>query len=243
MKIAVLGTGNVGRTLAGRLAEVGHDVVVGTRDPVATLARTEPDGMGTPPFAQWQAGHPAVRLVPFADAGAHGEVVVNATAGGGSLAALEAVGAASLDGKVLLDVGVPLDFSHGFPPSLLVKDTDSLAEQIQRAAPEARVVKSLNTMNCAVMVDPSRVPGPHDVFLAGDDPAAKEVVKGLLRELGWADEVIRDVGDLSAARGLEMFVALWVRLYASLGTADFNIHVAVAAEASGASKASGASNG
>ena len=146
MKISVLGTGSVGRTLAGRLAALGHEVVVGTRDPEATLARTEPDNQGTPPYAQWQQQNPAVRLLPFADAGAHAELLVNATSGAVSADALAAAGIAERDGLVVLDVANPLSS----PPdglALSVANTDSLAETLQRQFPAARVVKSLNTVN------------------------------------------------------------------------------------------------
>lgn len=225
MKISVLGTGMVGQALAGRLAELGHVVVVGTRDPAATLARTEPDGTGHPPFAVWHAAHGEVPLVALAEAGEHGEVLVNATSGGASLAALEAVGADRLAGKVVLDVANPLDFSNGSPPSLSVVNTDSLAEVLQRAFPHARVVKSLNTMNCSVMVDPARLGADTDVFVAGDDAQAKAVVTGLLHELGWPAESVRDLGRLSSARGTEMFLPLWLSLMQSLGTGEFNVKV------------------
>jgi predicted dinucleotide-binding enzyme len=226
MNIAVLGTGMVGRAIGGRLTELGHDVVIGTRDVVQTLARTERDAMDNPPYAEWQRENPAVHLVTFAEAGAHGELVVNATAGGASLDVLVAAGASNLSGKVVVDVANALDFSQGWPPTLSVANTDSLGEQIQRAFPDARVVKTLNTMNARVMVEPSRVPGRHHVFVAGDDAAAKETVKGLLRELGWPAESIVDVGGIQAARGLEMYLPLWLSLMGSLGTADFNVAVA-----------------
>lgn len=147
MKISVLGTGMVGRALAGRLAELGHDVVIGTRDVEQTLARTESsDARGTPPYAAWQQVNPQVSLVPFAAAGAHAELVVNATtAGAVSLAALEEVGEANLAGKVLLDLALSLDRSEG-TPHLLFANTDSLGEQIQRAFPAAHVVKPLHTV-------------------------------------------------------------------------------------------------
>ena len=225
MKIAVLGTGMVGRAFAARLVDLGHDVVVGTRDVDATLARTEPDGMGNPPYAVWQQEHPQVRLAPLADAGAHGEVVVNATSGQGSQAALEAAGAGNLAGKVVLDVANPLDFSQGMPPVLSVANTDSLAERLQAAFPDARVVKTLNTMNAYVMVDPARLPGRHNVFVAGEDTAAKETVKELLREFGWPDEAIVDLGGIRAARGAEMFLPLWLSIWGALGTGDFNIGI------------------
>jgi predicted dinucleotide-binding enzyme len=225
MKIAVLGTGMVGRAVAARLADLGHDVVVGTRDVEATLGRTEPDGMGNPPYAQWQHEHPNVRLAALADAGAHGEVIVNATSGQVSQAALEGAGAGQLAGKVILDLANPLDFSQGRPPVLSVANTDSLAERLQAEFPDARLVKALNTMNAYVMVDPARLSGLHNVFVAGDDADAKETVKGLLRAFGWADEAIVDLGGIRAARGMEMFLPLWLSLYGVLGTGDFNIGI------------------
>jgi 8-hydroxy-5-deazaflavin:NADPH oxidoreductase len=224
MDIAVLGTGSVGRTLAGKLSELGHVVVVGTRDPEATLARAESDAMGNPPYSVWQADHPAVRLAPFAEAAASGELVVNATGGGGSLDALAQAGEQNLAGKVLLDVSNPLDFSQGFPPTLSVKDTDSLAEQIQRAFPEVRVVKTRNTMTAAVMVDPGRVGGgDHSVFVSGNDPEAKQTVVSLLADFGHTDVI--DLGDLSTARGAEMYLPLWLRVMGAVGTPFFNIKV------------------
>jgi predicted dinucleotide-binding enzyme len=217
MKIAVLGTGTVGRTIAAKLAELGHEVVIGTRDPAATLARTEPDAMDNPPFPVWQAEHPAVRLAPFAEAAAQGELVVNATGGTGSIDALTRAGERNLAGKVLLDVSNPLDFSRGFPPSLFVSDTDSLAEQIQRAFPGVRVVKSLNTMNAAVMVDPGSVGGgDHSTFVSGDDAEAKQIVVELLGSMGHTDVI--DLGDLSSARAAEMLLPVWLRLMRALGT-------------------------
>lgn len=225
MKIAVLGTGMVGRAVAGRWSALGHDVVIGTRDVDATLARTDADGMGNPPYAEWAQGQPDIRLVTFADAGEHGEILVNATSGDGSLAALEAVGADRLAGKVVIDIANPLDFSAGFPPSLSVVNTDSLGEQLQRAFPEARVVKTLNTMNALVMVDPMRLPGDHNVFVAGGDADAKALVEGLLGEFGWPPESIIDLGGLRAARGTEMYLPLWLSLMQTLGSPNFNIKI------------------
>src|SRR4051794_536297 len=224
MRIAVLGTGTVGRTIAAKLAELGHEVVVGTRDPESTLARTDTDAMGNPPYSVWQADHPGIRLAPYPDAAAGAELVVNATGGSGSLEALNLAGEENLEGTVLLDISNPLDFSRGFPPSLFVSDTDSLAEQIQRAFPGARVVKSLNTMTAALMVDPGGVGGgDHSVFVSGDDPEAKRTVTSLLEQLGHRDVI--DLGDLSTARGAEMYVPLWLRMMGALGTPMFNIKV------------------
>jgi predicted dinucleotide-binding enzyme len=225
MKVAVIGTGMVGRALAGRLARLGHDVVVGTRDVQQTLARTQPDAKGTPSYAHWQHDHSDVRLATFADAGAHAEVVVNATAGAASLLSLQAVGAANLNGKVLVDLAVPLDYSHGRPPRLMYANTDSLGERIQSAFPGAHVVKTLNTMYFEVMVDPSRVPGHHNVFVAGNAIAAKGVVKDLLRQFGWPESAIVDLGGMEAARATEMYVPLLFSLMGALGTSDLNMAI------------------
>lgn len=224
MKIAVLGTGMVGRALAGRLVELGHEATVGTRDVEATMARTESDAMGNPPYADWALAHPQVRLATFADAAADAELVVNATAGNVSIAALEAAGREHLAGKVLLDVANPLDYSQGFPPTLFVSNTDSLAEQIQAAFPEARVVKSLNTMNAFLMTDPRRLAdADHTVFVSGDDPGAKLLVTELLRSFGHTDVI--DLGDISTARGTETLLPVWVRLYGVLGVPTFQFKI------------------
>jgi predicted dinucleotide-binding enzyme len=225
MKIAVLGTGMVGRTIAGALAGLGHDVVIGTRDPQATLARAEPDMMGTAPFAQWHAENSEISLVPFADAAADAELIVNATNGSGSLAALAAVGTGNLAGKVIMDIANPLDFSQGMPPSLNPVNTNSLGEEIQRAFPQSRVVKTLNTMNASVMVDPARVAGgDHSVFVSGDDADAKAAVTEILKGFGHRDVI--DLGDITSARGSEMLLPIWLRLWDALGTGEFNFKIA-----------------
>jgi predicted dinucleotide-binding enzyme len=213
MRIGVLGTGTVGTTIGSRLAGLGHDVMLGSR--------TADNEAATAWAAESGGSHGT-----FADAAAHGELVFNCTNGAGSLAALEAAGSDNLAGKTLVDVSNPLDFSQGFPPSLSVCNTDSLAEQIQRAHPDAKVVKALNTMNAAVMVDPSLVHGEHEVLVAGDDDGAKEEAKALLAEFGWPQSSILDLGGLTAARGLEMWLPLWLRLYGAVGTGTFNLHVA-----------------
>ena len=222
MKIAVLGTGVVGKALAEGLVELGHEVVVGTRNPADTLARTEPDVAGGPPFAQWRQAHPAVGLAGLAEAAGQAELVVNATSGAGTMAALEAAGEDNLAGKVLMDVANPLDFSRGMPPTLLVADTDSLGEQIQRRFPRTRVVKTLNTMRAHLMVHPGELgDGQHTAFVSGDDPEAKRSVIELLAGFGHTD--IIDLGDISTARGAEMYLALWLRIWGVLGTTMFNI--------------------
>ncbi len=223
MKFAVLGTGSVGRAIASRLADLGHDVTIGTRDPQSTLARTETDGMGNPPYAEWAAQHTDIQLASFAAAAAGAEVVVNATSGGMSLEVLALAGADNLAGKVLIDIANPLDFSQGMPPTLLVKDTDSLAEQVQRAFPAARVVKTLNTMTAALMVRPDTLPEGSSVFVSGNDAEAKSTVTTLLVEFGHTDVI--DLGDLSTARGAEMLLPLWIRLMSALGTPIFNFKI------------------
>lgn len=223
MNIAVLGTGTVGQAIAGRLDQLGHSVVVGTRDPEATLARTEPDGMGNPPFPMWRADHTGVGLATFAEAAADAELVVNATSGAAALDVLGLAGAANLAGKPLVDISNPLDFSQGFPPTLSVKDTDSLGEQIQRAFPEAKVVKTLNTLTASLMVDPASLGESSTIFVSGDDEGAKATVVSLLESFGH-DDVI-DLGPLETARGTEMLLPLWLRLMGALGTGSFNIKV------------------
>ena len=212
MRIAVLGSGTVGRTLSTRLAELGHTVTLGTRDPDATRARPEVEEV------------PGVSLATFHDAVAEVDVVVVALGGAVALDVLESIGPARLAGTVLVDVTNPLDFSAGFPPTLSVRDTDSLAEQVQRLLPDTKVVKTLNTMNAAVMAHPERVGGgDHTVFVSGDNPTAKAVVQGLLIEMGHTD--VLDLGGIETARGAEMFLPLWLRLMGALGTADFQVKV------------------
>ncbi|WP_434992609.1 NADPH-dependent F420 reductase [Arthrobacter sp. Ld5] len=221
MKIAILGTGSVGRTLAARLAGLGHDVTIGTRDTEATLARTE--GMSHESFAAWAGEHPAVALAGFADAAAGADLVINATNGGASLDVLTRVGEQILAGRTILDLANPLDFSGGMPPTLLVKDTDSLGEQIQRAFPTAHVVKSLNTLTAELMAYPGNLPEAGTVFVSGNDADAKRTVTALLTDLGHQDVI--DLGDITTARGPEMLLPVWLRLWGALGTPLFNVKV------------------
>jgi hypothetical protein len=224
MKFGIFGTGIVGRTLAARLAQLGHEAMIGTRNVADTLARTQPDRMGNPPFGEWHRQNAAVRLGSFAEAAAFGEMLVNATSGTGAPEALQAAGEANLAGKVLIDIANPLDYSTGMPPSLFVKDTDSLGEQLQRAFPDLRVVKTLNTMNAHVMVYPASVAdGDHTVFVSGNDAGAKAAVADLLRSFGWKD--ILDLGDITTARGVEMILPVWLRLRTVLQTSRFNFKI------------------
>lgn len=223
MKIAVIGTGKVGRAFADRLAGLGHDVVIGTRDPQITLARTESDDKGTPPLEEWFAEHPDARLVTMSEAGAHGEVVINATAGANAITALELVGTENLAGKVLLDLSLPLDLSAGWPPRLSIANDDSLGEQIQRAFPLTRVVKSLNTVQYEIMLEPARLPGRHILFVSGNDSEAKEAARKLLNQFGWEDEVILDLGDITTARATEMYSRLQFTIADYYGDYHMNI--------------------
>ncbi|MGH2687499.1 MAG: NADPH-dependent F420 reductase [Actinomycetota bacterium] len=224
MRVGILGSGTVGRTLAGKIASLDHDVMLGTRDPAATLARTDTGPMTPQTFAQWHAANAEVKLGRFDEAAAHGELVVSATSAAAALAALEAAGAGNLAGKTLIDTSNPLDFSAGFPPSLSVCNTDSMGERIQAAFPDTRVVKALNTVNALVMVDPDAVgAGDHDILLCGNDTDAKEEVVTLLRSFGWRNVV--DLGDIVGARGMEMYLPLWLRLMGAGGTPMFNVRI------------------
>lgn len=212
MNVAVLGTGVVGRTLATRLVALGHAVTMGSRR------------AGNEKAAAWVASAGDLASEgSFADAASAAALVINATAGAGSIEALTAAGARNLAAKVLVDVANPLDFSHGMPPTLTVCNGDSLGEQIQRAFPEARVVKSLNTVNCDVMVDPGIVPGSHTMFVAGNDGGAKSEVRGLLESFGWPPGDVVDLGDITASRGLEMYLPLWLRFWGATGTGHLNV--------------------
>lgn len=213
MKIGVFGTGVVGHTIASKLASLSHEVKMGARD------------AANPKAAEWvkSAGGRGTQGT-FAEAASFGEILFNCTSGQGALAALQAAGAKNLAGKILIDVSNPLDFSKGMPPLLTVCNTDSLGEQIQRAFPETKVVKTLNTMNCNLMVDPASLPGEHDVFVSGNDAAAKGRVTELLKGwFGWRQVV--DLGDITTARGVEMVLPIWIRLMGALKTPKFNFHI------------------
>lgn len=212
MKIGVLGTGPVGQAVAARLSELGHTVLVGTRDPAATLERTIPGTFGNAPFKVWREQHPGIGLGTFAQAASHGELVVNATQGAASLEALKAAGESELAQKILVDMANPLDFSKGMPLSLTVCNNDSLGEQIQRAFPLTKVVKTLNTMYASLIVDPRQLAdGAHTAFVSGNDGSAKDTVIALLKSFGWRD--IFDLGDITTGRGPEMLLPIWVRIF------------------------------
>ena len=213
MKIAVLGTGSVGETIGTKLVKLGHEVKMGSR------SASHEKGL-----AWVKASGNKASLGTFADAAAFGELAFNCTSGFGSIPALESA-AAALAGKLVIDIANPLDFSKGFPPTLFTGNTDSLGEQAQRALPGSKVVKALNTVTASLMVDAGRVAGgDHEAFICGDDAEAKAQVTKILTEwFGWKH--VLDLGDISKARGTESYLALWVRLYGALGTADFNVKV------------------
>ena len=210
MRMGVLGSGMVAQGLSARLAELGHNVVIGTRD--------------ADKLRGWQSSNQRVLIGSFTETARHGEMVFNATNGAGSLNALALAGEENLADTILVDVSNPLDFSNGFPPSLTVFGKDSLAEQIQRAFPNTRVVKTLNTVTARVMTHPLEVAnGDHHVFISSDDMDAKAPVTELLRSFGWIH--IFDLGDLSTARGTEAYVLLWVRLYGAMNTGMINVKI------------------
>jgi hypothetical protein len=214
MRIAVLGTGMVGNAIAGKLVELGHEVTMGSRTAANERA------------AAWAAAAgPRAAHGTFAQAAASADLVFNCTSGGVSVEVLRAVGHANLAGKVVVDVSNPLDFSQGRPPILSVCNTTSVGEQLQAAFPDARIVKTLNTVNNQVMIDPGRLPARHNLFICGNDAAAKAEVLDLLETFGWPREDVLDLGDIASARGPEMYLPLWVRLMGPLGGADFNIAV------------------
>jgi predicted dinucleotide-binding enzyme len=212
MKIGILGTGIVGTTIASRLVALGHHVTLGSRE------ATNEKGAAWARKAGANASHGT-----FATAAASSEVLFNCTNGAASVAAIEAAGAANLRGKVLVDVANPLDFSKGMPPTLLVANTDSLGERIQKAFPEVKVVKALNMVNCEIMVDPGRLSGDSDTFVCGNDADAKARVAEILRGFGWKNVV--DLGDITAARGAEAYLLLWIRMMAAVGSPHFNVKI------------------
>lgn len=213
MNIAVLGTGMVGQTIGSKLVQQGNRVMMGSRSSANEKALA---------WVQ-QAGENA-STGKFDEAASFGEIIFNCTQGGASIQALELAGEANLNGKIIIDVSNPLDFSKGMPPFLSVSNTDSLGEQIQKRFSESKVVKTLNTVNCKLMVDATSLPGEHDLFISGNDGVAKENVKNWLKTwFGW--ESVIDLGDITTARGTEQYLPLWVRLFGAFGHANFNVKI------------------
>lgn len=218
----------VGQAIADRLTALGHQVIMGTRNVADTLAKTEPDRYGNPSLSTWLQTHPGVNIAPFAEAARQASIIFNCTNGNATPDVLKQAGEDNLAGKTLIDIANPLDFSNGFPPSLSVCNTDSLAEQIQRAFPAAKVVKTLNTMTAMLMVNPALLPGEHSVFVSGNDSDAKQQTVDLLTSFSWPQASIIDLGDLSTARATEMLLPIWTRLYGALKTPLFNFNVNIA---------------
>jgi predicted dinucleotide-binding enzyme len=218
MKISVLGSGMVGTTIASKLVSLGHHVTMGSRTAASEAGQ------------KWrQSAGPGAAIGTFAQAAQTGELVFNCTNGANSLEALRLAGANNLRGKILIDVANPLDFSRGMPPTLTVCNTDSLGEQLQRELPGTLVVKALNTMNCEVMVSPTLVPGDHKLFLCGNDAGAKQAVSAHLGEwFGWKPGQVIDLGGITAARGTEMTMPIWLSLWGLIGHGHFNFHLAIA---------------
>ena len=228
MKIAVIGTGTVGQTFASRLVSLGHEVMMGTRDVATKLGSKANDVYGNPPFSEWHTANKKVQLGTFAEAAAFGEIILNVTQGGNSINALKLAGAKNLEGKVLVDIANPLDFSKGMPPSLIpeLSNTNSLGEEIQKTFPGVKVVKTLNTMWAGLMVNPNMIGGgDHTAFICGNNEEAKTKVKSLMNEFGWRNENILDLGDISSARGTEAVLPVWLRIWSATQNGAFNFKV------------------
>jgi len=218
MKIAILGSGGVGQAFATRLTELGHEVTIGTRD----VARTKEK------LAEYLNKNPKVKLATFADAAAAGELALNVSKGESSLEVMELAGEKNLAGKILIDVSNPLDFSKGMPPSLIphLSNTNSLGEEIQKKLPDTKVVKTLNTMWNGIMINPTSFSnGDHVNYICGNDSEAKTKVKSLLKELGWKEESMLDLGDISNSRATEATLPIWLRVMNAKQSAAFNFKV------------------
>jgi 8-hydroxy-5-deazaflavin:NADPH oxidoreductase len=220
MKIAILGTGNVGQTYASKFIELGHEVMIGTRNPDDTRKKEK--------FTEWHTTNSKVQLATFADTVAFGEIIVNALQGTATIDVVKSISLSLFDNKILMDVSNPLDSSKGFPPTLLegLNNTNSLAEEIQKALPNAKIVKALSTMWCGIMVNPKMIAnGDHNAFIAGNDLEAKTRVKELMASFGWITNNILDLGDITKARGVEMYLPLWLSIYGATNNGAFNIKI------------------
>ena len=216
MKIAVLGTGMVGDAIGSKLIGLGHSVRMGSRTT---------DNENAAAFVAKHAGGKA-SAGTFADAATFGEIIFNCTKGVEAINILNSAGAKNLDGKILIDVTNPLDFSKGMPPTLSVCNINSLAEEIQQAFPGVKVVKSLNTMWCGLMVNPAMLNGgDHNVFMSGNDADAKKQVGEMLKSFGWRENNIIDLGDIKTARGTEMMLPVWLSIFTSTNNGAFNFKV------------------
>jgi predicted dinucleotide-binding enzyme len=227
-KIGILGTGNVGRTYAAKFIALDYEVMIGTRNVPEKLADNLKDAYGSPLFSEWHSSNQKVRLGTFKEAVAFGEIILNATKGINSINALKMADINDLNGKILIDIANPLDFSKGMPPSLLpeLTNTNSLGEEIQKTFPDVKVVKTLNTMWAGLMVNPAMIGGgDHTVFICGNDSGSKGEVKEILKSFGWKESNILDLGDISSSRGTEMYLPLWLRIFGAKNNGAFNIKI------------------
>lgn len=221
MNIAILGTGTVGQTLAEKCLAQGYAVSIGTRNVQSTLSKT-----GEKTVSDWLEKNTAAQLQTFDDAVLNATLVINALKGEHCLQVFESIPKQRLDNKIIIDLSNPLDFSKGFPPTLLpgLNNSSSLGEALQQVHPAARVVKTLNTMWCGLMLAPQLIgQAPHVNFISGNDAAAKETVMNFLQGFGWRREQLLDLGDITAARGTEGYLLLWTRIYAATKNGAFNI--------------------
>jgi len=228
MKYSIIGTGSVGQTIAAKLSALNHEVMMGTRNVSEKLSSTNKDGYGNPPFSEWHKANSKIKLGTFSEAATFGEVIINATHGGSSIAALNLAGAKNLSGKIIIDIANPLDFSKGMPPSLLpeLSNTNSLGEEIQKSFPYALVVKTLNTMWCGLMVNPEMIGGgDHINYISGNDAEAKTKVKKLLYQFGWKEDNLIDLGDISGSRASESVLLIWLRVMGVFQSGAFNFRI------------------
>jgi predicted dinucleotide-binding enzyme len=226
--IAIIGTGTVGQTFASKLITLGYEVIMGTRNVSDKLASTVKDKYGNPPFSQWFAANKRVKIGTFAEAATSGEIIINASEGTNSINALTLADAKNLSGKIIIDVANPLDFSRGMPPCLVpeLSNTNSLGEEIQKTFPDAYVVKTLNTMWCGLMINPNMIGGgDHTNYICGNDANAKATVIALMNEFGWRNENILDLGDITAARGMEAILPIWLRIWSTTQNGAFNFKI------------------
>lgn len=215
MRFGVFGTGMVGQTIGSRLVELGHDVRLGARSSTNVKAKEWVQKTGA------RASHGT-----FSEAAQFGSILFNCTQGGASLDALAAAGNDNIAGKTLIDVANPLTGTRDpHEATLLFCDRESLGERIQSVYPQARVVKTLNTMWCGLMVRPRLLRESHSVFICGNDVAAKSQVVDVLQSFGWTRDEIVDLGDISGARGTEMLLPVWLRVWQSTGSGTFNFKI------------------
>ncbi len=228
MKISILGTGQVAQTLAEKFLSLSHQVMLGTRNVQATLDRKATGDYGSTSYSDWQEKNEKATLGTFKEAAAFGEIIVNALNGSVTLDTLKAINVKDLENKILIDVANPLDFSKGFPPTLLqgLNNDNSLGEEIQKLLPATKIVKTFNTMYCGIMVNPQLLDdGNHINFICGNDDDAKATVKSLLNDFGWQKENILDLGDITNARGTESMLPVWIRIFGVKQTGMFNFSI------------------